>query len=120
MSDKKLTITYTKTDDGLAVEIHGTPGVNWPKMVEKAHESIVKSLKEQYKKEDDEEKGYKEQALKSLAELAEKSVEEIKKEIKEADPENEEAGFARVSLKYISKTAQELYGKHEKKGKKNE
>lgn len=121
MSDKKLTIEYKRTEDGLAIEIHGTPGVNWPKLVKKAHESIIKSLEEQYNKDDDDdEKEAKEQAIKSLAELAEKSVEDIKKEIKEANPKDEKSGFAQVSLKYISKVAKEFLEKDTKKGKKDE
>jgi len=119
MLDKKLTIEYKRTEDGLAIEIHGTPGVNWAKFVKKAHNSIIKSLEEQYNKEDDDdETEAKEQAIKSLAEMAEKSVEEIKKEIKEADPEDEKSGFAQVSLKYISKTAKELFEKKRKERQK--
>lgn len=124
MSDKKLTIEYKRTEDGLAIEIHGTPGVNWAKFVKQSHNSIIKSLEEQYNKDDDtdddDEAKAKEQAIKSLAELAEKSVEDIQKEIKEADPENEKSGFAQVSLKYISKAAKDLFEKTAKKGKKNE
>ena len=124
MSDKKLTIEYKRTEDGLAIEIHGTPGVNWAKFVKKAHDSIIKSLEEQYNKDDDtDDDDYakaKEQAIKSLAELAEKSVEDIQKEIKEANPENEKSGFAQVSLKYISKVAKDVLEKTAKKGKKNE
>lgn len=77
-------------------------------------------MEEQYNKEDDDESEAKEQAIKTLAELAEKSVEDIQKEIKEADPENEKSGFAQVLLKYISKKAKELFGENAKKGKKNE
>lgn len=121
MSDKKLTIEYKRTEDGLAIEIHGTPGVNWPKLVKRSHDSVIKSLEEQYKNEDDDdEEKAKEQAIKSLAELARKSVEDIKKEIKEADPKNEKSGFAQVSLKYISKAAKDLLEKTTKKGKKDE
>jgi hypothetical protein len=121
MLDKELTIKYKRTEDGLAIEIHGTPGVNWAKFVKRSHDSIIKSLEEQYNKEDDtDEAEVKEEAIKSLADLAEKSVEEIKKEIKEADPENEKSGFAQVSLKYISKAAKDLFEKTAKEGKKNE
>lgn len=119
MSDKKLTIEYKRTENGLAIEIHGTPGVNWAKLVKRSHDSIIKSLEEQYKNEDDDDET-KDQAIKSLAELAEKSVEDIKKEIKEADPEDEKSGFAQVSLKYISKAAKNLFEKTAKKGKKDE
>lgn len=121
MLDKKLTIEYKRTEDGLAIEIHGTPGVNWVKFVKKAHDSVIKSLEEQYNQEDDDDEAKaKEQAITSLAELAEKSVEDIKKEIKEADPENEKSGFAQVTLKYISKATKDLLEKTAKKGKKNE
>lgn len=123
MSDKKLIIEYKRTEDGLAIEIHGTPGVNWAKFVKRSHDSIIKSLEEQYNKEDDtdddDEAKAKEEAIKSLAEIAEKSVEEIKKEIKEADPKNEKSGFAQVALKYVSKAAKDLL-EDTKKGKKNE
>ena len=119
MSDKKLIIEYKRTEDGLAIEIHGTPGVNWAKIVKRSHDSIIKSLEEQYKNEDDDDET-KEHAIKSLAELAGKSVEDIKKEIKEADPENEKSGFAQMALKYISKASKDLLEKTAKKGKKDE
>ena len=121
MTDKKLTIEYKRTEDGLAIEVRGTPGVNWAKLVKRAHDSVIKSLEEQYNKEDDDDEAKaKEQAIASLAELAEKSVEDIKKEIKEADPEDEKSGFAQVSSKYISKAVKDLLEKNAKKGKKNE
>lgn len=108
MSDKKLTIVYTKTKHGLQVEINGTKDVNWAKHIERANESIINTLKEQYNgTEDKEEAEAKEEAIKKLAKIAEKSVEDIKKEIEEAKG-TEKQKFAKIMCKYVEKTLLDL------------
>lgn len=111
MEKNKLQIEFTKTDTGVQIQILGqNRTIPWADIVADATPKIVESLR---KTQEETIEKSKEDLIEQMAKLADKSVEDVKKELsKMKGPE--EVNLAKLGAKYM----EEFLKKMNKKGKK--
>lgn len=111
MEKNKLKIEFTKTDTGVQIEVLGQDKtIPWADIVADSTPKIVDSLR---KTQEATVQKAKEDLVEQMAKLADKSVEDIRKELsKMKGPE--EVNLAKMGAKYM----EEFLKKMNKKGKK--
>lgn len=96
--DKKLVIMFERTDDTcLSVTIKGDRNILWANTVKKAIPAVIKKLEQ----EESTLKDSKEQCLKALANIADKSYEQIIKELEAMDGGANAENITKLSIKYM-------------------
>lgn len=105
MTEQKLTIEYTKTEEGVLLKIEGSKDIDWARYFTQTQDTIIKQLKENYEGEETLEE-IKENLIGTMAEMSGKSVDEIKKELskmKGSEKENITKLALEIALKYVKK-----------------
>lgn len=117
MEKNKLIIEFEKLDKGCMVHVKGQDKrIPWAQYVEKSMPTIIESLKKEYHEVTDEELAdTREQLIKSMAELSDKTVEQVKKDLSKMKGDTN-ANIAILAGKYIEEHIKTI----SKKGKKHE
>lgn len=98
--DKKLVITFERIDGtNVGVTVKGDRSILWADTVKKAIPAVIKSLEEE--EEESTIKDSKEQCLRALANLADKSYEQIIKELEAMDGGANPENITKLSIKYM-------------------
>lgn len=105
MTEQKLVIEFTKKEKGCLLKIEGSKNIDWARYFIETQDTIIKQLKENYEGNETLEES-KERLLESIAEMAGKSVDEIKKELskmKGSEKENITKLALETALNYMKK-----------------
>lgn len=100
----KLIIEFEKLEKGVSIHILGQDkSIPWAKYVEQAMPPIIESLEKEFKPVTEEDlKQSKENLIKTMASLADKSVDEVKKDLAKMKGD-ENVNIAKLSAEYMAK-----------------
>lgn len=96
MAEKTLTLKFTLKETGVSTEIHGTRGPVWVDVLKQVMPSVYSSLAE----EGCDLEQTQEKLIKTMADMAEKSVDDVKKDLAAMDGD-EYVNIAKLSAVYL-------------------
>lgn len=96
MAEKTLTLKFTLKETGVSTEIHGTRGPVWVDVLKQVMPSVYSSLAE----EGCDLEQSQEKLMQAMANMADKSVDEVKKDLAAMDGD-EYVNIAKLSAVYL-------------------